>query len=227
MTLEDLVGLTSYTLNHERASNCKVLKIRPRKNFQRFSFVIRGFESWSKPKGHIVTVLYPELKKKDLKKGSGATPLTTDPVLVFCTCPAFLYWGSKYWSTQDDYNIKVNVEKRPPYIRDPHKERYICKHIIRAARYMRKKGFPYLTKRFNRAGALDASLSDDIKPAVHDFMVRKGMDDETIKDFLLNMDEDNMEVGLEEVGIYVKPESGNIIERVSFVDACIREDILI
>lgn len=225
MTLEDLVGLTTYQLNHERAQNCKVLKIRPRKNFQRFSFVIRGFESWSKPKGHVVTVLYPELKKKDLKSGSGATPMNSDPVLTFCTCPAFLYWGSKFWSTQDGYNIKVYKENRPPYVRDPHKLRYICKHIIRAGRYMKKKGFPYLTKRFNRAGALDASLDEDIKPAVHDYMLLKGMDDATINDFLLNLNEDNLEVAMEELGIYVKPETENI-QKISFLDTSISEDIL-
>lgn len=223
MTLEDLVKLTTYELNHERAQNCKVLKIRPRKNFQRFSFVIRGFESWSKSKGWIVTILYPNLRKRDLKTGSGITPMNVEPVLTFCTCPAFLYWGSKYWSTQDDYNIKVHVEKRPPYIRDPHKLRYICKHVIRASRYMRKKGFPYLTKRFNRAGFLDASLEDDIKPAVHNFMLRKGMDDEIIEDFLLNLDEDNLEVGLEELGIYVKPDDK--LERVSFLDNFFGEEL--
>lgn len=223
MTLFDLVGLTTYELNHERSSNCKILDIKPRKNFQRFSFVVRGFEEWSKPKGHIVTILYPQLKKKDMKKGSGVTPMNTES-LVFCTCPAFLFWGSKYWSTQDGYNIKVHVENRPPYIRDPHKERYICKHVIRASRYMRKKGFSYLNKRFMKKSSFDASLDDDIKPVVHDFMKMQGMDDEVIGDFLLNLNEDNLEVGLEEVGIYKKPKEE--IEIVSSLDNFISEDIL-
>ena len=144
-------------------------------------------------------------------------------VLVYCTCEAFLYWGSAYWSTQDGYNIKVHVENRPPYVRDPNKLRYICKHVIRASRYMRKKGFPYLTKRFNRMSS--ASLEEDIKPAIYDFMQLKGMDNETIQDFLLNLNEDNLEVGLEEVGIYIKPE--NKLEKFSFLDTSICEDILI
>lgn len=225
MTLEDLVKLTTYDLNHERASNCKLLGIKARKNFQRFSFVIRGFEEWSKSKGHIVTALYPNLEQTDLKRGSGVTPMNSE-VLVFCTCPAFLYWGSKYWSTQDGYNIKVHLENRPPYTRDPHKKRYVCKHVIRASRYMKKKGFAYLTKRFEvrKSSLAEASLEYDIKPAVYEFMRRKGMRDEVIHDFLLNMNEDNLELDLEEVGIYKKKEEENIPEQETPLDRVVHED---
>jgi hypothetical protein len=226
MTLTDLVGMTSYELNHERASNCKILSIKPRRNFQRFSFVVRGFEAWSKSKGHIVTVLYPELKKKDLKSGSELTPMNAES-LVFCTCPAFVYWGSKYWSTQDGYNIKVHVEKRPPYKRDPNKKRYICKHVIRASRYMRKKGFSYLDKRFKmRKPSLDeASMDEDIKPAIHDYMKLAGYQDDEIQDTILGIDEDTLEDSLEHLRIYLKP--GEKTNKVSCLDNLIYEGLFI
>lgn len=222
MTLEDLVGLTTYQLNHERAQNCKVLKIRPRKNFQRFSFVIRGFESWSKPKGHVVTVLYPELKKKDLKSGSGVTPMNTD-VLVHCSCEAWQYWGSAYWSTQDDYNIKVYKENRPPYIRDPNKLRYACKHIIRASRYMRKKGFSYLHKRFQRASNLDSPTKDDIINIISEYMRRKhNASTEDIIDILSTLNEDNIEDKLEECGIII---SDTVENKKDYISSMIEGDI--
>jgi hypothetical protein len=225
MTLYDLVHLTSYIPTHDRERRCKVLNIRPRKNYQRFSFLIQGGEIWSSKKGHISTILYPKLKKDYLDQNNKITPMNAE-VLVYCTCPAFLYWGSKYWSTQDDYNIKIYVEHRPPYIRDPHKERYICKHVMRASRYLKKKSFRSLNEDFDKKSATLASLQYDIKPVVSNYLEHKGYPTDEIQDILLNINNDNFNDILENLGVYGNQnlEIGEIGE-ISLVDSIIQEDL--
>ena len=223
MTLYDLVKLTSYLPTHERARRSKVLGVKPRKNFQRFSFVVKGGELWSSSKGWITTILYPKLTEEDSKRNSGITPMDSE-ALVFCTCPAFLYWGSKYWSTQDDYNIKVHKEDRPPYVRDPNKLRYVCKHVIRASRYLKKKSFHSLNEQFYKKTSSLASLEYDIKPAMSEFMRMKGYPDDEIQDIMFNINADNMDDILEEVGVY--PEYQNNSDNASIIDQCIMGEIL-
>lgn len=46
---------------------------------------------------------------------------------VYCSCPAFKYWGYKYLSTVDGYGL--NVEGRYPAIRNPKLRGYVCKHL--------------------------------------------------------------------------------------------------
>jgi len=225
MTLRDLVSLTTYELNHERASNSKVLKIRPRKNFKRFSFVVKGNEDWSSKTGWVSTLLYPSLKEEDFERGSGVTPMDSD-VLVYCTCDAYLYWGSKYWGTQDDYNIKVYKENRPPYVRDPHKERYVCKHIIRASRYMRKKGFNYFSpKILNNSSSKEFASMDHMRSIISQFMRKRyNASNEDVDNIILSLNEDNLESRLEECGIYptLRSEEG----RSSLLDSIINKDVL-
>lgn len=222
MTLYDLVKLTSYIPTHDRERRCKVLNIRPRKNHQRFSFLVLGGEKWSSKKGHISTILYPRLNKDYLNQSNKITPMNTE-VLVYCTCPAFLYWGSKYWSSQDGYNIKIYVEDRPPYIRDPHKERYICKHIMRASRYLKKKSFRSLNKDFDKTSATLASLEYDIKPVISDYLEYKGYRKKEIQDILLNIKENNFNDILEDLGVYGGFNSN--LEEISPIDLMIQEDL--
>lgn len=50
--------------------------------------------------------------------------------VVVHNCPAFLYWGSKYISTDEDYHLPEHDEDRPPDIRDPGRINWLCKHVV-------------------------------------------------------------------------------------------------
>ena len=104
----------------KRAGNSRIMGIEQtsENDIRRFSFLVKSNESYSNPQGHIVSLHYPGLTLKKFMNNRKITPMNQQ-VWLYCTCPAFLYWGSKYWSTEYSYNFPQHTEYRPPDIRDP------------------------------------------------------------------------------------------------------------
>jgi hypothetical protein len=53
---------------------------------------------------------------------------------IFCTCPAYLYWGMKYIDTQ--LGIAIYPEDRFPHIRNPELRGIACKHQRRTIKVL-------------------------------------------------------------------------------------------
>lgn len=106
--------------NH-KSLNSEVLEVKYAKtNKNLFTFLVRSKESYSNPAGHLVNVLF---------YGNNSTHMLAKDVKVSCTCPSYTYWGSKYNATIGNYNYRTRT-KFAPDIRDPNRERKICKHIV-------------------------------------------------------------------------------------------------
>lgn len=123
-----------YDSNHEltnlRANKCKTMRIGHVHGV--YLFLVRCREFYSNPKGHFVSIAFDGY---DSSKVKGRQPSEyTQPNLVGmrvkCSCEAFHYWGSDYWSTQLGYGLDTD-ENRFPVIRDPNMERFVCKHVAR------------------------------------------------------------------------------------------------
>jgi len=48
-------------------------------------------------------------------------------VRVFCSCPAFLYWGYRYIAWKHGFGLRR--ETRKPTTRNPHLHGSVCKHL--------------------------------------------------------------------------------------------------
>jgi hypothetical protein len=168
-------------------------------------YLVRGFEKYSSNKGHLVSFHYPTLTLKGFQSDRKITPMSQD-VFLHCTCPAFQYWGSAYNSTEREFNLGPN-EERAPDVRDPRRENWVCKHVLRAARFMSKKGFPFLYKRFTKGRRAsielfegDAEVADfgmmsfeEILPVVGDYLGRQGYSDEDKEEMLFSCTAENWE----------------------------------
>lgn len=214
-------------LPNSRANNSDISGIRSRKNFRRFIFLVKGNEDWSSPKGHIASIYYPGLQKEKLKtKEQKGNPSRSD-VQVFCTCPAFQYWGAHYWSTQEDYLMfdKPN-ENRFPDIRDPNHQYSLCKHLAKVAIDIKKFSFIGLIKEFggqtNIFSSSDAQLKvieiEECFPTLIYLLEQGGNDSETISLFINSLNRENFEDELEKhnliVSPYQTPDMDSIIEEV-------------
>lgn len=169
-----------YDSNHEltnlRANKCKTLRIGHVNGV--YLFLVRCKESYSNPKGHFVSVRfvgYDSNKVKDRQPSEYTQPNLVG-MQVKCSCEAFHYWGSDYWSTQLGYGLGTN-ENRFPVVRDPNMERFVCKHVsrvykntlnsIRMKQLESRYGNRNITEddirrsmsRFNKAGVEDVVLS--------------------------------------------------------------------
>jgi len=134
------------TLN--RTAKSRVFGIKTRKNFRRFVFYVKSREVYSSPEGHISSIIYPSLNLDSVRNSPGKKTPSNQPVNVWCTCPAFLYWGSAFLSTELGYNF-IGEENRFPKIRDPENHNYVCKHLLRVTKNLRRMSFTALTKLFN------------------------------------------------------------------------------
>ena len=61
-------------------------------------------------------------------EGAFEAYLKEGDVELLCTCPAFLYWGYKYITSQLDLNVGP-PENRAPTIRNPDQRGVVCKHL--------------------------------------------------------------------------------------------------
>lgn len=154
LTLEDICKSTASSGKDEkivdRSSKSKVSGSRSRKNFRRFIFVVKSKSPNSSKQGHLVSILFPNIKISELKKNKNLEPGSTR-VRIHCTCPAFQYWGSAYHSTRKKYNIPGKNESRQPNIRDPKEKRLVCKHVYSVYKDIESDTFIRIYNRFKKA----------------------------------------------------------------------------
>ncbi|MFA5071229.1 MAG: SWIM zinc finger family protein [Candidatus Pacearchaeota archaeon] len=226
MNFETLYRLTSKKPK-DKAENGNILGIKSRKNLRRFSFVVRCLESYSNPKGHIASVIFPDVTFKLIDQ-NWHVPVKEE-VLLKCSCPAFLYYGSAFYASQFGYHIDGNVENRPPVIRDPDSNRYLCKHLIRVYKYLDKTSFEKLLQRFKLASTQlkMASVEEDIAPAIADYLSRVGVSEEEIKDIISSLSLNNCEEVLEKYGVIIS-ELPSAYDKIDIhpVDSIITKEIL-
>ena len=121
-TLDEMSQENGKPLTHDRVARCTPLRVKFVPKSKRYVFLVQCTEKWSDPKGHIVSLRFDSRK---------SLPMTTGvDVRVFCSCPAFLYWGSSYISTTLDYNLGEGTESRFPFVRDPGLLNTTCKHVL-------------------------------------------------------------------------------------------------
>lgn len=48
-------------------------------------------------------------------------------IKIYCSCPAFHYWGYKYMAWKGGYGLEK--ETRRPVVRNPQERGYVCKHL--------------------------------------------------------------------------------------------------
>lgn len=174
-----------YSDNHngtnQKANNCKIFKIKfdTRTTIKnRFIFYVKCFESYSKSNGWITSIVYQNIdhdKQRNQKK-----PLNTD-VKVKCTCPAFLYWGSAYNATDKEYNWNFS-EIRKPDIRDPFRQRKICKHLSHVRTKLRNKTFRQMRKQYSSI-EIDTPEIEwyETIPTIEKFLIGAGMSEKETK----------------------------------------------
>lgn len=130
-----------------RSLHSKVIGTMSRRNFRRLIFHVKSKGITSDRKGHIVTILFPHIKISSLKKNKNLKPIN-QRVRLWCTCPAFSYFGSSYNSTNLNYNLPNNSEHRVPDVRDPNRKHLICKHCYAVYKDIKDATFIRLYWRF-------------------------------------------------------------------------------
>ena len=178
-----------YSGNHkgtnQKANNCKIFKIKfdTRSSIKnRFIFYVKCFESYSKSGGWITSISYQNIdhdKQRNQKK-----PLNTD-VKVKCTCPAFLYWGSASNATEGEYNWNF-TENRKPDIRDPFRQRKICKHLSHVRTKLRNKTFRQMRKQYSSVVIVPEEIVEEIEwyetiPSIEKYLLGVGMSNKEVK----------------------------------------------
>lgn len=194
----------------KRAFKSKISGIRSRKNFKRFIFVVKSSEVYSSSKGHLASIMYPDVVFQDVLKRERAksTPANSN-VLVWCTCPAFKYWGSHFWASQADYLIKDKPSQgRPPDIRDPKEENLVCKHLVKVSRLVSTFTFKRLFNVFDtksKTSSEDFSLLQfkETFPIISEYLQREKYSYEEIEDILFSMTSDNFEDTLSNYNVIV------------------------
>ncbi len=200
----------------KKAENSKILGVKSRKNFRRFNFLVKSSEVYSDPRGHIASIVYPRLKLKDFLKDTGKQERApySEYVLVHCSCPAFLYWGSHFFSDAYGYHIRdFGIEDRFPEIRDPKGENLICKHLIKVAKYTEHVSFRFLNRRFRKE--YEKKLKErgkkkksfrfatmlELYPVVGEFLRRNKYTNGEVDEIIASLKDENVESILEEHGL--------------------------
>ena len=215
-SLNDFLDWTTAS-THEKATRSTVIGIKPRRGaFRRVTMHVRSSESYSDPNGHFVTVLWPtipELRSADFDSRIGSQTPTTARARVYCSCPAFKYWGSAYHTTDGGYGIPGKPrEYRPPFERDPQGTRIVCKHLISVTNAIQPYSFTYLSQLFNVQGPIRTRRSNlgdiqflDIGDAIpiirSTIQAATGMNDVEFRAFAAILDEDNWEDEFEKIGV--------------------------
>lgn len=215
-SLNDFLDWTTAAA-HEKAQRSWIVGIKPRRgSLRRIVLHLRSSESYSDPNGHFATILWPtipELRSADWDaKIAGMTPVTAR-ARVFCSCPAFKYWGSAYHSTQGGFGVPGKLrENRPPFIRDPGGTRIVCKHLISATHAIEPYSFTYLAQLLNVRGPIRSSLHKvgdiqflDIGDAIpiirSTIQAATGMNDVEFRQFAAILDDGNWESEFERIGV--------------------------
>ena len=208
-TLRDICDITenSNPTFLDRTLKSKVAGLRSRKNFRRFIFLVKSKMSYSSKKGHIVTILFPNITIKMLKANKNALPIDAR-VRLWCTCPAFQFWGSSYNSTNLKYNLAPNSENRAPVIRDPNNKNLCCKHVNAVVKHIRYDNFIRLFNKFRAAYYRKNKKSNEIENSIllylYDFLETKEYSHNEIIEIIKGLIEtDSIEEYLELNGLII------------------------
>lgn len=137
--LYDLI-LDNHKDTNLRSLNTELLEIKwYKRNPLLFAFLAKSYESYSNPQGHLVVIKFSKDGQQMLMKDCK----------VVCTCPAYLYWGSKYNATVGEYAYKSTTSIAPDK-RDPNRERKICKHIAAVRQYFKNQTGKTIHKKFKK-----------------------------------------------------------------------------
>lgn len=210
LTLRDLCEITEQKnpTFFNRVLKSKVVGLRSRKNFKRFIFHVKSKMIYSDPKGHLVTILFPNLTAEELKKNKNLLPIDTR-VRCWCTCPAWRLWGSAYNSTNQKYNLQPFSESRSPDKRDPDRKNLVCKHVYAVYRDIRYDNFIRLYNRFKQAyyrknKKKSSEAEDMVLMFIYYFLVQKGL---SKNDAILKLSDlissDNVETFLKENNLII------------------------
>lgn len=134
VSIKDLLNTNDVRFNG-RSHNCKIYLVDYESSSNRYLFLVKCFEKSSHDTGHIVSLNFDKKKKPFF-----------DDVHCHCTCPAFIYWGVAYNSTQNGYNLEA-PETRPPNVRDPQRKVKLCKHLAKVAVSLKNTSYRLLDKR--------------------------------------------------------------------------------
>ena len=194
----DLVSDTG-TAPKTKAENSTVFGIRTRANFRRFIFKVKSSEVYSKKTGHLASIRYPSIEPRNVKtKPKAKNPSVKDTdVLVWCTCPAFHYWGSHFWATRNDFLMHdKSPETRFPKIRDPLGERALCKHLIKVYDEVRRMSMGRLVKMFSNKSKASSSDMEfvsfkDTLPIISEYLRSQKYSDMEITEILASLSYDN------------------------------------
>ena len=219
ITFRELAEQTSVRPK-EKSKNSSVKGIITRKRFRRFKFLVKSTESYSDPKGHIVSFMFPDEYLKEMYvRPRGKNPRNTK-IKMWCTCPAWQYWGAAFNSTEQKYNLEKK-EDRPPDIRDPDREYLMCKHTLAVLRNIQKATFPDLILRFAmgylekqlmsgggtrikkvKTSSVDGMAStadfevttiEETFPTIQHLLIGRGWAEADASDFVSNLTDDNYE----------------------------------
>jgi len=128
LSLRELYEANNPKFN-ERAKNCKTFRIKYKSSGDRYLFFVKCRESYSDPRGHIVSIKFDFDRDETVQRQKNIRPYELD-VKVRCGCESFAYWGQAFNITQLGANLDF-IENRPPDVRDPNRDNFICKHIAR------------------------------------------------------------------------------------------------
>ena len=204
-TLLDLINIVG-SGPRTRAKKSKVMSFRLKPNGRRFLFLVKSSESYSSKTGHIVSVLYPNVRIpfSELWKFPKRTPTNTR-VRVFCSCQAWKFTGPSYLSTREKYRLPESKyrEERPANIRDPNEENYVCKHVVRVATWMRPMTFRRMLALFRVPGvpAQRKAMLQELLPVVGAALRARQYAQSDIDEIVASLSEDNVEEVLEEHGL--------------------------
>jgi len=205
LSLRDMVQGNSTKFNYN-AKKSRVFGIRPRKNLRRFVFFVKSKESYSDPKGHIVSILYPKSTLDELTSQTRKMTTTNTPCHVHCTCPAFQYWGCAYNVTKEKSIMRGKAETRSPDIRDPNGENMICKHLVRVSKNINRMSFKRLHAKFKDSHQKKVEGKGRVKKSsLYDEVIHTASRFEDHPELYLSEDLSNIEEFLEDRGLVVCP----------------------
>lgn len=121
-------------INHARtnslANNSQVWRVNyDKKTKSLLTFLTKSGEKYSSKSGHIQNLFYVDTPKDVYSVYANC--------LVFCSCPAFKWWGTQFNATALEYNYGEAMDIAPNE-RDPNAERLLCKHLVAVYNNLKK-----------------------------------------------------------------------------------------
>lgn len=204
-TLLDLVNIVG-SGPRTRALKSRVSQFWRKPRGRRFLFLVKSRESYSSKAGHIVSILYPNVRIpfSELWRFPRRSPTNTR-VRVFCSCQAWKYTGPAYLSTREKYRLPETKyrEDRPANVRDPNEENYVCKHVVRVATWLRPMTFRRMLYLFQvpDVPAQRRAMLEELAPIVGSALRARNYTQSEIDDVIATLDEHNAEDVLDTHGL--------------------------